>query len=384
MPSAPTTRQLVSRIAALGLSEDGEVLRVTPEAWPSVLSRLHLQRLTGIAVAATEEGRLVLETDQVGELLDHHRSAMLLALAIEQQLLHLAESFQRSQIRSVVLKGSAVAHGIYPDPTMRPFGDLDLLVATKDWRSACRILRDDGYVRKLPEPRRGFDERFGKAATHSNAAGIVVDLHRTLVLGPFGLWLDPDELLRHTDTFCLAGRAVERLDPTGVMLNVALHAALGASPPLLLPLRDVVQAAWDPEVDWELLASWGSEWHLTAPLRYAFTVASEELRVGLPSGASRVASAAVRSSESRALNVYIERRRSGRIALAATRAIPGVRAKATYLFGLLLPSREFLRARAEGRTPASYLSRWGIPMRWITQRRRHAQGHRRLGVAHDR
>ena len=229
------------RIASTGLHD--ETVRVGRERWPKVLWGLGFHRLTGIAVAAHEARQLELASEQVDELLEHHRRVMVDALRIEQRMLQLHDAFTAAGIRVVVLKGASVAHTVYPDPAMRPFGDLDLLVSTTDWRAACETLREHGFTRDLPEPRRGFDERFGKAATHSDASGLQVDLHRTLVLGPFGLWLDPEVLLQHTETFALGGRAVARLDSTGLLLNAALHAGLGTSTPLLLPLRDVVETA---------------------------------------------------------------------------------------------------------------------------------------------
>jgi hypothetical protein len=188
------------------------------------------------------------------------------------------------------------------------------------------------------------------------------------VLGPFGLWLDPGELLDHAEPFELAGRRLERLDATGMVVNAALHAGLGASPPLLMPLRDVFQTAADARVDWDRMSSWASRWHLGAALAHGFALAERELAAELPTQARPIASSVPARAETRAIRAYTRDRRSGGMALAATRAIPGVRAKSVYLLGLLLPSREFLRARGGPR--ASYLSRWSVPVHWIGRRRK--------------
>lgn len=364
MSDSPAAAPEVRRIASAGLGRPDR-LQVDPDRWPLVLSGLNLHRLTGMAMAACESGSLELSDEQLEGLVSHHRAAMLGALAIERQLLRLAGAFEAAGIRVLVLKGPAIAHAVYPDASMRPFGDLDLLVSTADWRGACGVLAANGYRRDLPEPRRGFDERFGKAATHSDPTGLQVDLHRTLVLGPFGLWLDPSELSGHTETFELAGRRLERLDRTGLLVNAALHAGLGASPPLLLPLCDVVRTAAYPGVDWERLEGWASRWHLGAALAHAFAVAERELGVELPASARRIAGRTPERAERRAMRAYTERRRAGGMAIAAARAIPGLRAKALYLGDLLLPSREFLRVRAGG----SYLTRWRVPLHWIGRHR---------------
>ena len=86
----------------------------------------------------------------------------------------------------------------------------------------------------------GSTSRFGKASVHTHPDDdIEVDLHRTLVVGPFGLWIRPEELLERREPFLLAGQKLSRLDDTGMLLNVAMHASLGWSPPRLVPLRDV-------------------------------------------------------------------------------------------------------------------------------------------------
>jgi hypothetical protein len=135
-----------------------------------------------------------------------------------------------------------------------------------------------------------------------------------------------------------------------------------------MPLRDVFQTAHDPRVDWERMGSWASRWHLGAALAHGFALAERELGAELPAAARPIAESVPARAEVRAIRAYTADRRSGGMALAATRAIPGMRAKSVYLFGLLLPSREFLRAR--GGAGASYLSRWSVPVHWIGRRRR--------------
>jgi hypothetical protein len=366
MHDVPAAASEVRRIAGAGLAP-AEPVTVASGRWPIVLSGLDFHRLTGIALTAYESGNLVLPEEQVEDLLVHHRSAMVQALSIERRLLRLIGAFYAAGVRAVVLKGTAVAHAVYPDPTMRPFGDLDLLVAASAWRTACEVLRAEGYRRDLPEPRPGFDERFGKAATHSDAEGVQVDLHRTLVLGPFGLWLDPDELLESTETFELAGRRIERLDRTGLLLNAALHAGLGSAAPLLLPLRDVAEASGHPGVDWDRLAAWAERWRVRPALARAFEIAERSLAWEPPAPAREISARPAGRAEGRAIRAYTERRRVGGMALAAMRAIPGLRAKTLYLYGLLLPSREFLRARGR----PSYVARWRVPAGWVRRQLRH-------------
>jgi hypothetical protein len=370
-------RSPINVVASFGLpgSERGPVA-VPPPEWPAFLSVLDAQRLTGLAVATAEAGVLQLSPEQIRELSERHRLAMLWALIVERKLLTLQERFEASGIEVVVLKGATVARTVYPDPTWRPFGDLDLLVRTADWRRACDLLAGLGFRRELPEPRPGFDERFGKAALHRNGDSVEVDLHRTLVLGPFGLWIPPEELFRHTTSLVLGGREVRRLDDEALLLHACIHASLGWHPPLLMPLRDVAQVARSGHVDWGAVADLARRWRLQAVLRHAFETSATTLGVAMPPEALRVIRTEASHTERRVLRAYTSGRRSrGGTAISTLRAIPGVRAKAAYLRALLLPGREFMDVRS-GPGTLSYFRRWMTPVRWFVAGRR-TEGSRR-------
>jgi len=324
-----------------------------------------------MAVAAVEEGWLSLSGQQTEELLESQRELMLQALAMERKLLVLDEAFGRAGVDFILLKGSALAHSVYPDPSWRPFGDLDLMVRTRDWRQACSVLERFGLPRKLPEPRPGFDERFGKASVHGGNGDVEVDLHRTLVLGPFGLWLDPEALFGLTVPLSLGGRTLRRLDDTALLLHACMHASLGSRPPLLLPLRDVAQIAYYGEVDWSTLGELAARWRLGAVIRHALQATSDSLGITLPLQSKTCMEMKVRRKERGALDAYVTSRRGqGGTAISTLKAIPGVRAKLAYLRAMLTPDREFLLARTEGNGRASYARRWSIPLRWMAKRGR--------------
>lgn len=369
------TEALVRRIAAFGLP-DGDGSSPPPpmgeEEWDRLLPSLESNRITGFAVAGAEAGWLDLGADQADRLLEAHRRAMLTPLAVERALLEIATEFESGGIEFVVLKGPALAHTVYRDPSWRFFGDLDLLVRGQDWRKAAAILEALGYQRGLPEPRAGFDERFGKASEFRRSCGIEVDLHRTLVVGPFGLWIEPNVLFEDTTVLPLWGRTLTRLNDTMLQLHACMHASLGWWPPLKVPVRDVAQVAHFGQVDWEELAERAGGWKLRAVVRDALQLASESLEVGLPAGAERARAQPPTRKEQRALRSYQgERRRRGGTEMSMLRAIPGIRRKAAYVRSLLFPNREFLAARSGSRRP-SYLSRLAVPLRWMVQRRRDA------------
>lgn len=364
---------IVRRISAFGLPDGGRgsaPIEVGGSEWQQVLPRLRDHHITGFAVAAAESGGLELSDEQTDSLLGAHREAMLAPLAVERGLLEVASELDTGEVEFVVLKGPALAHTVYPEPSWRYFGDLDILVRAGDWPKACAVLENLGYRRALPEPRGGFDQRFGKAAEFRRPGGIEVDLHRTLVVGPFGLWIEPELLFEGTTELRLWDRTLRRLDDTLLQLHACVHASLGWWPPLRVPVRDVVQVAHRAQVDWEALADRAARWKLRAVLSHALRTATETLEVGIPEDARQAVERTASRREIRALQGYVtDRRRRGGTAISTLRAIRGLRAKAAFVRALIFPNREFLAARS-GSRPASYLHRWAVPIRWLLGRRR--------------
>jgi Uncharacterised nucleotidyltransferase len=361
-------RSAIREVARFGLFGTTAPTAVEDGEWQSFAGRLHLEKLTGLAVAAVGTGTLEIPAHRTGDLHDRHRRAMVWCLRVEQQLLDLDERFRRSRIEYAVLKGPSVAHTAYVDPSLRGFGDLDVLVRGRDFKGSCAELRAMGFERRLAEPRPRFDERFGKAAVHRrDEDGMEIDLHRTLVLGPFGLWIEPDELLDRTTTFGLAGRRIPRLDDTGMLLSVAMHATLGW-PPRLLPFRDVVEVSSRLNVDVDELVAMAERWRLSAVLDRAFRSAEEALGVGPVPWAARLASHRSAGTTA-ALESYLGRRRGrGGTAISTLRAIPRFRDKAAYVHALAFPRKQFMEQRYRLTADRSYRRRLVTPGRWAWSR----------------
>jgi hypothetical protein len=361
-----TVGRAVRAVAGFGLPcELNDPVRVDEGTWPECKSRLVAERLTGLAVAAAESGKLTITDDQFAELTEAHREVMLWALDLERTLLELAEAFDDAKIEFIVLKGPALAHSSYPDPSWRPFMDIDLLVRTRDWRRSCALLDELGLRRRLVEPRPGFDERFGKAASHVNAKQQEVDLHRTLALGPFGLWIDADELFGKTSSFKLENETLKCLDDSALLVHACVHASLGMRRAFLIAFRDVAQTLESGSLDWNLVADWSRRWKLGVVLQDALERASALVGVAWPLELKVPLQADPDGSVVRSLHSYTtERRLRGGPSLSTLRAIRGIGGKVAYVRALLFPSQAFLAARA-GQQRASYLRRLTVPLRWV-------------------
>lgn len=369
MPRTPES-VIARRVAAFGLGPGDGTIEVDSSRWGRIYGLIKTERLSGFAAAAAAEGTLAVSDEQRDELAALHAQDMMWTLALERALLRIADGAREDGVELIVLKGPALAHSFYPDPSCRAFGDIDLLVRTRDWRKACALLERLGFHRQRPEPRAGFDERYGKAAVHVNATGLNVDLHRTLVLGPFGLWMQPEELFDRTVPFEVAGVPLRRLDDTTILLHACVHASLGFMDPLLMPARDVAQVARHGDIDWDEVGRLAQRWKLRGVVRHAFQMVEELFGIAPPPEAENAWQGEITRRERRALDAYVTGRRArGGTVRSSVWAVPGVRAKAGLVRAMLLPDQAFLEARAQNGGRPSYVRRWAVPLKWLLRRR---------------
>jgi hypothetical protein len=305
------------------------------------------ERITGLLVSAVLDGALPATVEQTEEAHLAHRASMVTALALEATLVRTAALFDEAGIDYRVLKGTGVAHLDYPDPALRSFGDVDLLVRSSQYDHAVETLVAVGHQRKFPEPRPGFDRRFGKGSCLVNPNGHEIDLHRTLAMGPYGVRLDLDDLWRRSSTFELAGHLFHALGPEERFLHACFHAVLGDNPPRLAPLRDVAQMHLARPLDVDLTRRLSSSWAADAVIARAVLMAADVL--GLETDGPLTPWAAGFSTDRRDrqfLAVYSGAAQSyAAKSFAAVRAIPGLRDKAAFMFTLALPSRSYLGER---------------------------------------
>ena len=228
-----------------------------------VLQHVVHQRLQGLLAWALEDDAFPITPDQVTQTVASLVESESHCLVLERTLLQTAARFERAGIEFLVLKGPAIAHLAYPDPSVRLFGDVDVLVRGAQFDEAARVLSEAGLVRRFPEPRPRFDARFTKGVVFSTDEGLEVDLHRTFVAGPFGLTVDLDGVFDSGTPFVIGARTLQAMGLEERLVHACYHAALGDLPPRLMPLRDVVELSRIHGLDHDrvryLTARWRAE-----------------------------------------------------------------------------------------------------------------------------
>lgn len=374
--SAVTDRPLVRAIAAHGIAG---TLRAFPEApleetvWRDLLAVAAMQRLLGLLVDALVQGAFPATDEQLTLAGRAHHEAMARVLVLERRLLETVRVLADEGIDVRAVKGPVTAHAVYPNPALRTFGDVDVLVPTEQFDAAAAVFERSGHRRRWPQLRPGFDRRFGKGATLLAPDHLEVDLHRTFVQGVYGMTVDLPSLFATRSTVRIGGIDVPTIAPAHRILHACYHAALGDAPPRLATLRDVAQMVLYTDYDPAEVLGIAREWHGEAVVARALTLTWEHLAIAdsvpLSAWAHRHHPTA---QEERALARYTQPSRTyaGK-AVTALRAIPRVRDKASYLSALVLPDRSTVTRYERG-----YAAWWRRGSRFLSPGRRDGGGGR--------
>ncbi|MBB4911752.1 nucleotidyltransferase family protein [Actinophytocola algeriensis] len=330
-------------VAGHGLPDVTRAFPVAPlsdASWVALLAAAKAHRVLGQLRTAVDAGVLPVTDGQRQQARGAHRAVLLRVLSLEQHLVALHDLLGEVECR--VLKGSSYAHLDYPEPALRSFIDLDLLFRPTDVGRAVEVLSAAGFTRILAEPRPGFDERFDKGTT-LRGNGFEIDLHRTFVLGPWGVRVNIDELWDAGEEFTVGGRTLVALSATNRFLHACYHAALGDWPLRLGSLRDVAQLLPHSSDVLDRAQAWGVQAVVAA------AVADATRLLGLPTTSPLqgwAASYAPTRREEHWLGLHTQATKTfAAQAIATLPVLPGFRDRAAYLRALILPDSRYTAGR---------------------------------------
>jgi hypothetical protein len=332
------------------------------EAWTQLFDRARRERCLGPLGWAVATGALASTPEQREDMERYAILGARRAVAQERDLVEVVDLLGRDGVEVRVLKGSAVAHLDYIDPSFRASADHDLLVRSDAIDRATAILLDAGYERELPERRPGFDRSFAKDITLQRLDRAEVDLHRLPLAGPLGLALDLESLWCCPSTFEVGGRALLALDPTARFCHAAWSLVLTDPDPRLVPALDMVAINMAHGIDPQRLDAIAPPCQGRGAIDLAIEATGRLLgRPDLLPTASHVTT----RSEQRAIATYpgMGGSKAAYLLLGAG-AIGSWPARLQYLRALVAPSASYRRARrAKHRRPE-----WRLAARSATRR----------------
>lgn len=254
------------------------------DEWNALVVSCAQHGLQGLFAAAVADGSLATTTMQAREVAEIEIGLSRARINQELVLAEVADALYAEGIGFLVMKGLAFAALVYPDPSWRPTGDLDLLVRPDLLPEAIDVLERLGGTRFEVEPAEGFDRHVTKSVqVDMPGTGIEADLHRRLVGGCFGSRIPIDDPFRASVPF-LAGMRTYRAPPVDESLLLAALHLLIEGYRRALSLRDVAQLALHPDLDSDRVVSLAERWRVETPLAVALAMVERDLGAvsGLP------------------------------------------------------------------------------------------------------
>lgn len=343
-------RKFEMAVAAFGLPRSSHhgLESIGEDEWEGFVARMRQERMEGLLIAAVEAEVLPSTPSRITQLRELGRARARADLELERETLRCARRLESEGLDYRLVKGPALAWGFYDDPIWRGFGDVDLLLPADTWYLAVSILEASGARRVVPEIRPHFDVRFGKDATFVSPTGREVDLHRRLVIGPYGFWATSDEVFSNRkNTVRIGASDLAVLDAEDAFLYACYSAALADYPPRLMSLRDVAQISFAGAMDVDRIAETAARWHGMGVVSRALSLSEDTLGVPL-SGTDvgrrfrHIKSTAVQRL---LMAAYRGPGRGYTSQLAGVVALQGVRERLAYLGALARPQNDYLRAR---------------------------------------
>jgi Uncharacterised nucleotidyltransferase len=158
------------------------VVRCEAPAWPAALSPADLLRV------ATDQGLEVLVAARASALstwpenvraafAGTERNACVIEVIRERELVRVLAALHDAQVAPLLVKGAALAHGVYVASHLRPRVDTDLLVAHEDVDRAATSLEAMGYTRTAQNVGRLVSHQIALARLDTYGVWHAVDIH---------------------------------------------------------------------------------------------------------------------------------------------------------------------------------------------------------------
>ena len=298
------------------------------------------------------------------------------SLHMERQLGEIITAFSEQSVRALVLRGPALAFSLYPDPAMRPSGDLDLLVMPEQVIQARGILESLGYrcLAKRFETARDFFRE--ECFIHQEKPGnkFPVDLHWVhWELHPF---FKGSKKVEIEDLFLRAWKVetptlvFETLHPVDYLIHSAIHLVMIHKNEMRLSwIYDTALLARHLQVpdDWERLQERSVAWRARLPLEQCLKMAKVWAGLELPEGFDDFSTWPLPTEDESAVWEDTMQHHWVTILLKRSLANPSLILKRVpSLLRLLFPHPEMVRAcypiSSNWLLPVSYVRRW---FRWV-------------------
>ena len=323
-----------------------------PQVWEEELPAIVFDRLAGLALTAASNGNVSLPAASFDRLRQEsaHRSASV--LMVEERAIAVTDALRTNGIPLVITKGPGIARA-YPDRSLRPFSDIDILVPQPRFNEAAAIMLSLGFHEAGPQPRPYFNHSCREAVNLKREDGASIDLHHHIPPWVWGGRIDFANIVEASESHQVVGGELPVASTEHNLLIAALHVISDKGRPgrTLMVWRDLIalSAACDVEVAVREARRSRLDWLVSYVLQELPDFAAPR---ELIDGLGQIAPS---RRDARRMQLLLPPGIGSRHQISQAFRLPLPQALA-FLAGYVFPSRTFLRSRF-GRD-WSYVSWW--------------------------
>ena len=253
-----------------------------PDEW---LKMLELSRRHGVTQLLYRQLKEREAAEVPPEIMQELRNDYINTAAGNMRLYHqlsgVLKRFCEDHIPVIPLKGVYLAARVYSSISVRPMGDVDLLVKQTDLSRVQDILVDQGYSASKAEV--SSSEQHLPLYTKKNSPSI--EIHFNIVIPPFSHRIDIRQLWARTQPDSIQGLEVVAMCPEDLLLHLCYHAGFqhgfGSG---IMPLFDFSHTIkhYETILDWERVLNRGKEWGVSKCLYLALSLAKKIAGASVP------------------------------------------------------------------------------------------------------
>ncbi len=205
-------------------------------------------------------------------------------LLIYHQLAKILERFAQQGLPVIALKGLHLSELVYQDISLRPMGDMDLLVPYEKLQPSYNLLRQMGY-QSTPFAQLEKDaRRHHHLPALSKPGSAIIELHWSLAAPNQDQPIDLAALWQRAQPVQLADSPARVLSPEDLLLHLALHFNNHNFRLELRHLYDLLATLehYQDQIDWTILLTRSQAWRAQRCLFLALYLAHNLLNAPLP------------------------------------------------------------------------------------------------------
>src|ERR1700674_5813129 len=215
-------------------------------------------------------------------LADRRRAQAFFTLRLTAELFRILNRFTSEGIGALVVKGPVLAVQAYGDPTMRAYGDLDLLVRQRDIRRATELMIAAGHEAALPLSAIDAGKIPGQYLFSQPQLKLLVELHNDLTLRYFPRRLPLEEFFARQIRVRVDAHDVPALSVEDELVLICIHGAKHFWERLMWVVDVAALVSRQTAIDWKRVADSARAVGAEHMLHTGLCLASNLLRAQLP------------------------------------------------------------------------------------------------------